>query len=405
MEDCFLLLRNFDILLYGESELALIPLLEAVDKQENFFSVPNALFEYDGKVIRTKEKRLKEFSCDDVMAVYDDNIYLAMAGNSKMKLICVEDSRGCNCRCNFCMHPIKSGQTIRLKSIRQFMTELIYLNKTYGFCNYFCSGSNTPYTHFVNIIKEIKKEKLDVCLSFFQSCRDFEVDSIDVLSNSNLLFLWIGAETGSQILLDKAINKRSNIDNVKGICRLLRHVGVNYVISCIYPLPGENCVTTKEHLDFITNCNPDCIILSPPLVQPRTNWFISNEYIEVINRDDFVINSMFGLEEVENKILPPMVSNQLLSSSIRINGKTYRDIYFDYYRFSNLFNESSNFVESFNGSITRTEQLVRLTNETNKKIKFALLDGSFINAKEALVRYNELVTSGSISNCITAIQH
>jgi len=46
-----------------------------------------------------------------------------MQGDEKIRIIVVDDSRGCRNNCAFCPHPVKSSHRLRVKSIPRMLRE------------------------------------------------------------------------------------------------------------------------------------------------------------------------------------------------------------------------------------------------------------------------------------------
>lgn len=100
----------FDILAYSEGEEIIVDLANYFEgKLTGPEKINNLIFKKNNKVIKTERKWIEDLNTL-AFPVYDEDVYLAMKGNEKIKIIVLDESRGCSNCCNFCMQPKKAEQ-------------------------------------------------------------------------------------------------------------------------------------------------------------------------------------------------------------------------------------------------------------------------------------------------------
>lgn len=94
MERMFSCCEDFDALVYGEGEETIQELAERGGDSRAFDTIPNLLFKRNGCFHQTHAKIITNL--DELpLPVYDSEIYPSMRGDEKIRIIVVDDSRGC----------------------------------------------------------------------------------------------------------------------------------------------------------------------------------------------------------------------------------------------------------------------------------------------------------------------
>ncbi len=141
--------KVFDAIALGDGEETIIGLAEfAIDKRR-LDDIPNIAF-WDGSTVYRTHRRWIEDINDLPIPCYDDEVYPAMRGNNKIKVLTLDDSRGCPNLCHFCIHPQKSGAILRKKSEFRIRSEIEYLKNSYGYSCFRYAGSSPSLTALGN---------------------------------------------------------------------------------------------------------------------------------------------------------------------------------------------------------------------------------------------------------------
>lgn len=262
---------HFDALVYGEGEETIRHLATRGGDTGAYPGIPN-LFFMDGDNIRVSPEQMVADLDQLPVPVYDEAIYPAMAGDEKVKVIVIDESRGCRNECAFCIHPVKSHRSVRLKSIPRLIREVKELDRRYGFRSFRFAGSCTPYSLLNSFADAVISEQLPLSYASFAHIRDAEEANFELIRKSGGLALFFGIESCSQPILD-AMRKRVKVSSIRETLRRSHEAGIFTVGSLIFPAPGETPATEQETLAMLPQLKVDALMLQAPIVAPRTSWF------------------------------------------------------------------------------------------------------------------------------------
>lgn len=404
-------LRDFDMVdaaVYADGELGIRGYAGWLSGRiGDLASVPNIIVRREGRIVRQAHLESDELQVRDAFPLYDAEVYPAAAApDQKMLTIPFEDSRGCQFKCGFCIHPIKSGG-LRLRDPEDVLDELQQLNARHGYINFTGGGSNTPFSHATKLYSGMQARGLDLAVNFFQSLRDFRIHKAQAMVSAHIPLLWIGIETAQQNLLESTYDKRRDMEKTKEVCQFLNKNKIGYIMSLIYPSPGENAQSRQATIDFVREVGLGHIVAYPPLLQPRTPW-MHHPDITWLDKDLFLDTSQYGLEELENRVLPPMVRSPELNSSVLMNGKPYREIYIESLLFRQHLDETCGGGErGYKREFFFTEELAPFMSQLNDSFEVidqCLENGDFERARQSMTDFNELATAGSVAETARIVQ-
>jgi hypothetical protein len=261
----------FDALIYGEGEETLRHLVEKGGTPAAFGEIPNLIYRSAGGIKLTAEKMVEDL--DQLpMPIYDPAVYPAMAGDEKIKIIVIDESRGCRNQCAFCIHPVKSHRHVRTKSIDRLLREVRRLRDTYGFHAFRFAGSCTPYSLLNAFAAEVVRQDLHLQYASFAHIHHSNEADFDLIRRSGCVALFFGIESGSQRILDR-LNKQIRTGEIRDALQRAHQAKLFTVGSIIFPAPGDNRETEEETFALLRESPLGSITLQPPIVMPRTRWF------------------------------------------------------------------------------------------------------------------------------------
>ncbi len=317
-EEIFKITDDIDALSYGEGEETIVMLSEYVQGKKKLEEIPNLIFKKGKKIITTPVKRIKDL---DTLSypIYDEEIYPAMKGNQKIKIIVLDESRGCPNSCYFCIQPIKSGG-LRTKSPGRVVDEIEMLTKKYKINVFEYAGSSTPGVLLKKIAEEILRRGLKVEYTTFGHIRSSHKEDFALLKQSGCYSIFFGIESGNQKILDKVMNKGVKISRMKDVLKASKDAGIFTVGSIIVPAPFETEKTKEETLKLLLDVGIDAVPVQFPGIYPHTEWALHPE------KYNFELNKKTYVQKVMNyKIklfFPPRFWKPL---PYKVNGKSFRD--------------------------------------------------------------------------------
>jgi radical SAM superfamily enzyme YgiQ (UPF0313 family) len=310
----------FDAVAYGDGEETIRYLAEIGDNIEKYKEIPNLLYKQHGKIRQTETRYIDDLDALP-MPAYDPEIYPAMGTNEKIKIAVIDESRGCTGNCSFCIHPVKSNNIIREKSVPRLIREIEVLVKRNNIKAFRFAGSCTPYRLLADIAREIIKRNIKVKYSSFAHAINTDKFDFKKLRKSGCLALFFGIESGSQRILN-LMHKALKISNSPETIRRANEAGIFTVGSFIYPAPGEDEASEKETYKFIMDNKLAALTVQSPIVIPCTGWFQhANDYgIKIQDKAKYISD----LLKWKVKFLLPTTFWEALP--ISINRKSYSDV-------------------------------------------------------------------------------
>ena len=271
--------KGADFILIGEAELTLKELILAIDNKEtDFTSVQGLAFKNNGTVTKTvKRSVIKELDELPVPAwdIVDiepyRNMWMEHMGYFSMNM---GTTRGCPFKCNWCAKPIY-GNRYNSRSPENVVAELKMLKEKYNFDYiWFCDDIFGLKPGWVNRFADlVEKEKLKMKYKI-QARADLllQENYIKDLARSGCDMIWMGAESGSQKILD-AMDKGTAIEQIYASTRLIKKYGMKPCFFIQFGYPGETKEDIRKTIDMINELLPHDIGISVSYPLPGTKFF------------------------------------------------------------------------------------------------------------------------------------
>ena len=181
-------------------------------------------------------------------------------------------SRGCPYRCNWCAKPIY-GSSYNVRSPRAVAEEMLFLKHTYQpdqiwFADDIFALSPRWTEEFANTV-----ESLDARVPFrMQSrCNLMTRNTVGALRRAGCHEVWMGAESGSQKILD-AMDKDIRVEDIRAARENLRRHGIRACFFLQFGYPGEGWSDIEATIQMIRKLQPDDIGVSVSYPLPGTKF-------------------------------------------------------------------------------------------------------------------------------------
>jgi anaerobic magnesium-protoporphyrin IX monomethyl ester cyclase len=203
-------------------------------------------------------------------------------------------TRGCPYHCNWCAKPIY-GQRYNTRSPENVAAELAFLKLTYRPDHiWFCDDIFGLKPGWIERFAE-EVDRLDARIPFKCLLR---VDLIksgipEALRHAGCEIVWVGAESGSQKILD-AMDKGTSVEQIYSASRELHRVGIKIAFFLQFGYPGETRADVEKTLQMVRDCRPDDIGMSVSYPLPGTK-FHDNVKAQLGEKQNWVDSGDFSM--------------------------------------------------------------------------------------------------------------
>jgi anaerobic magnesium-protoporphyrin IX monomethyl ester cyclase len=198
-------------------------------------------------------------------------------------------TRGCPFKCNWCAKPIY-GNRYNSRSPQNVVDELKFLKKNYQFDHiWFCDDIFGLKPAWINEFSElIEKENLQFKFKI-QARVDLllQENNIKALARAGCEVIWMGAESGSQKILD-AMDKGTTVEQIYTSTGLLKKNGIKPSFFIQFGYPGETKEDIENTICMINELLPHEIGISISYPLPGTVFYerVKKELHEKANWTD-----------------------------------------------------------------------------------------------------------------------
>ena len=268
------------VVIVGEGEATLVEVLDVLDRTSS-----RSLGDVAGVCVRLAQRGIVRTPARAFIRDLDElprpawdlvdveryrATWLARHGYFSMN---VATTRGCPYHCNWCAKPIY-GQRYAARAAAHVVAEIAWLKRTY----------RPDHLWFTDDIFGLKPGWIeefarlavahDAVVAFKCLLRADGVTPqvASALAAAGCRTVWIGAESGSQRVLD-AMEKGTRVDQIEAATTRLRATGIEVGFFLQFGYPGETLGDIEQTLQMVRRCRPDDIGVSVSYPLPGTPFF------------------------------------------------------------------------------------------------------------------------------------
>jgi len=186
----------------------------------------------------------------------------------------IATTRGCPYHWNWCAKPIY-GYSYHSRSPERVVEEIKYLVNAFGADHFWiCDdifGLTPGWVHRFRVLTEKNELKFRYTI---QSRADLIIREgiVEDLAASGAETVWIGAESGSQKVLD-AMDKGQTVQQIAAARRKMKEAGIKTGFFLQFGYPGEEEEDIRKTLDMLKELEPDDIGVSVSYPLPGTGFY------------------------------------------------------------------------------------------------------------------------------------
>lgn len=256
-----------DVIVFGEGEETMLELVKCFAEGKDIHSVNGiAYIKPTGEVVVNAERELKKEI--DLLPLpnrkkIDLNKYFTTWKNAHgQSVISMSSMRGCPYDCKWCSRAVY-GQSYRRRSPAALVSEMKWLSEQYSFdMIWFVDDVFTiNYPWLREFVAELKKAGVKIPYEIITRADRMNREIIELLKESGCYRVWIGAESGSQKIID-AMSRRVKVEQVRDMINLAKEYGLQAGTFIMLGYPGETQDDIAETLHHLKVSDPDHFTLT-----------------------------------------------------------------------------------------------------------------------------------------------
>lgn len=254
-----------DIIAEGEGEETMLQLCSVLsDPDADLGKINGIIFKQNGAVVknppREKIKDIDSLPFPDRSAV-DLSLYLNVWKKAHgYSSVSINTMRGCPYTCKWCSHSVY-GVSYRRRSPQKAADEIDHIIQQYNPDMLWFVDDVFTVSHkwLKGLLTEFTKRKIKIKFECISRSDRLNEDVLKVLKELGCRRLWIGAESGSQSVLD-LMDRRVSAADTREKIKLTRKFGIEAGTFIMLGYPGETKADIIETTSHLIESDPDIFL-------------------------------------------------------------------------------------------------------------------------------------------------
>lgn len=273
-----------EILVIGEGEQTSEELIVTIKNKADLNGVDGIAFKNGDKIIVTQERQ-KIKAIDELPIPNRSKIDLQkyldtwkeFHGASSVNL---STQRGCPYTCKWCSTAVY-GQSYRRRDVKLVVDEIEQLQAQYSIDNiWFVDDVFTVSHKWIDAFhQEMLSRGVKVGFELITRAERLNADILSKLKEIGCKRIWIGAESGSQSVIDR-MDRRVDVNTVRDMIIETRKLGIEAGTFIMLGYPGETIQDINETIEHLSISQPDQFTIT--IAYPIKGTSLYNEIEEII---------------------------------------------------------------------------------------------------------------------------
>ena len=280
-----------DVVIRKEGEYTLLELVQRIEAGKPYYDVVGTTCRKGSEIIKNPDRPFIE-NLDELPFPARHFWPIECLQKYGTMIFDVVTSRGCVQWCSFCIEVRTHGRKYRVRSTKNVVDELEFLNKTYG-AKYFAfldDAFTVSQRRTVEICQEIRKRNLKIKWACETRVDMVTCELLQTMKDAGCADIWFGIESGSQYVLD-AMKKGISIAQTIRAFGWAKEVGIKPNPNVILGVPGETKETAWETIKFVEKLIPDymgCYTVATPYPgTPMYDTVQKNGWLKITDFDKY----------------------------------------------------------------------------------------------------------------------
>lgn len=249
-----------DFLIIGEGEQTTLELYQAIINDADYSEIHGIAYLENGEVKKTpprmRMKSLKELPLPNRAAIPVEKYLETWKTHHGKSSMTVSTQRGCPYTCKWCSTAVY-GQSYRRRPPEMVAAELKMLKETYNPDSIWFVDDVFSVSHkwIEKFHEEVIKQDAIIPFECITRAERLNDEILQLLKEAGCFRIWIGAESGSQKIID-AMDRRVDVDVVKTAIQKTNELGMETGTFIMVGYPGEDEQDIRETIAYLKAANP-----------------------------------------------------------------------------------------------------------------------------------------------------
>ncbi len=277
-----------DFIVLGEGEETTLELVRVLDGKANTVldQIAGIAYQINGDVkMNAEREKLKDLDTLPIPNRKKVNMQLyfdAWKQKHGTNAISINTMRGCPYSCKWCSRAVY-GQSYRRRSPTHVVNEIQQIQQNYKVDTIWFVDDVFTVSHkwLKGFREELEKRNVQIKYECITRADRMNEEVIEELKASGCFRVWIGAESGSQKIID-LMDRRVDVMQVRNMIRASQASGIQAGTFIMLGYPGETAQDIEETVTHLKESNPDIftITVAYPIKGTPLYTEVENQFIE-----------------------------------------------------------------------------------------------------------------------------
>ena len=257
---------GFHYAISGEGEQTLHELTEQLSLKQPINSIQGIAYKENDEIVqneaRTKIKELNTLPFPDRDSIPIEKYLSTWKEYHGKRTLNISTQRGCPYTCKWCSTAVY-GQSYRRNPPIRVVEEILHLQKEFGAEALWFVDDVFTVSHkwITELHLEFKKNNLVIPFEIITRAERLNDRILTQLKEMGCFRIWIGAESGSQKIIDK-MDRRVSLEVVQEMIQKTRAFGIEAGTFIMVGYPEEKHEDILATMDHIKKCCPDYLTIT-----------------------------------------------------------------------------------------------------------------------------------------------
>lgn len=257
---------GFDVVIRGEGEQSLLEVVQAMESGQDFSAITGITYLLQGQMIenpvREKMRLLDDLPFPDRASIPFEQYLNTWKKHHGLRTASISTQRGCPYTCKWCSTAVY-GQSYRRNSPERVVEEILELRDTFQVEALWFVDDVFTVSHkwLSNLHAAFQNANLSIPFECITRAERLNEDMLRLLREMGCFRIWIGAESGSQRIVDR-MDRRVDLGEVQAMMRRTQELGMEAGTFLMVGYPGETHDDIRLSLAHLRKAKPTLLTIT-----------------------------------------------------------------------------------------------------------------------------------------------